>query len=517
MNANHKDPTGAMLLSIQMIADPLDELFWDFTLEVTQDSPCLRCWQVYCGQTELQEDTLYLIPEGMEHGFPVDSHRYVAWEDIAGKAPHICNLHRPIYETLNQIASIFQQYRDVESRLNRIVTDGGTLTDLCRVGSDFFRNPVYIHDNMLSVIALSSKVEGMLKFEYNEQTGKLYIPLWLINEFKYDENYRETLEYRTAGLWDNEQYPYTMRSLYVNLFSNNVYCGRLLINEIGSLLLPGQYQAAEYLARYAVKLIEHDDMDCRRRYWGLEDTFIDLLSGVVVDNRDLQTTLNILDWAPTDSYLCLKIRNQSEALSIRSDKALNNTLASQIQGYFSFSYQEMLCVVINLSRPGTDLYAVRGVLAPLVRDSCMYVGISNPVDSIHAIDVGFRQADIVLRYIVEENSSQWIVPFSECALHYIRNQATQQIPVEMLVDHSMMTILRYDRENGTQYFDTLRSYLINERSIPRTASSLIIHRTTLTYRLQKIQELFSLNLDDACQRLYILMSLFLLDSEGYTG
>ena len=91
-------------------------------------------------------------------------------------------------------------------------------------------------------------------------------------------------------------------------------------------------------------------MDCRRRYWGLEDTFIDLLSGVVVDNRDLQTTLNILDWAPTDSYLCLKIRNQSEALSIRSDKALNNTLASQIQGYFSFSYQEMLCVVINLSR-----------------------------------------------------------------------------------------------------------------------------------------------------------------------
>lgn len=517
MNANHKDPTGAMLLSIQMIADPLDELFWDFTLEVTQDSPCLRCWQVYCGQTELQEDTLYLIPEGMGHGFPVDSHRYVAWEDIAGKAPHICNLHRPIYETLNQIASIFQQYRDFESRLNRIVTDGGTLTDLCRVGSDFFRNPVYIHDNMLSVIALSSKVEGMLKFEYNEQTGKLYIPLWLINEFKYDENYRETLEYRTAGLWDNEQYPYTMRSLYVNLFSNNVYCGRLLINEIGSLLLPGQYQAAEYLARYAVKLIEHDDMDCRRRYWGLEDTFIDLLSGVVVDNRDLQTTLNILDWAPTDSYLCLKIRNQSEALSIRSDKALNNTLASQIQGYFSFSYQEMLCVVINLSRPGTDLYAVRGVLAPLVRDSCMYVGISNPVDSIHAIDVGFRQADIVLRYIVEENSSQWIVPFSECALHYIRNQATQQIPVEMLVDHSMMTILRYDKENGTQYFDTLRSYLINERSIPRTASSLIIHRTTLTYRLQKIQELFSLNLDDACQRLYILMSLFLLDSEGYTG
>lgn len=512
MNTNLNPAEGAMLLSIQMIADPLDELLWEFTLETAGDAPCLRCCQVYCGQTNLRQEILYLIPEGMGQDFPVDTHRYVACDDLSGAAPHIRSLRRPIYEVLNEIVSIFQKYRDFESQLNQIVTGGGTLTDLCRAGSAFFQNPIYIHDNMFSVIALSSKVEGMLKFEYNERTGKLYVPLWLINEFKYDESYQKTLEYRTASIWDNEQYPYTMRSLYVNLFSSNVYCGRLLINEIGSPLLPGQYQAAEYLARYAVKLIEHDDMDSSRRYWGLEDTFIDLLSGVTVDNRDLQTTLNILDWTPLDTYLCLKIRNQSEALSIRSDKALNNALASQIQGYFSFNYQKKLCVVINLSRPGTDPHAVRRILAPLVRDSCMYVGISNPVDNIHAIAVGFRQTDIALQYIVEEKNSQWIVPFSECALHYIRSRATQEMPREMLADYSLLTILRYDRRNDTRYFDTLRSYLLNERNIPKTANALIIHRTTLTYRLQKIQELFGLNLDDDYQRLYLLMSLFLLDS-----
>lgn len=506
-----------MLLSIRMIADPLEELLWDFTLEEAGDSPCLRCWQVYCGQAEPQKDTLYLIPEGMGQNFPVDFCRYVAWEDISGKAPHIRNLRRPFYEVLNQIGSIFQRYRDFETQLNRVVTDGGSLTDLCRVGSEFFRNPVYIHDNMFSVIALSSKVEGMLKFEYSERTGKLYIPLWLIDEFKYDENYQKTLGYHTAAIWDNEQYPYTMRSLYVNLFSNNVYCGRLLINEIGSLLLPGHHQAAEYLARYAVKLMERDDSDSNRRYRGLEDTFINLLSGTAVDNRDLQTSLNILDWMPQDTYLCLKLRNQSEAISVRSDRALNNALASLIQGYFSFSYQKVLCVVVNLSRPGTDQNTVRRILAPLVRDSCMYVGISNPVDSIYALQAGFRQADIALQFILKKSSSQWIVPFSECVLHYLCYSAAQEIPGEMLADYSLRTILRYDRENGTQYFATLRSYLINERSIPKTASALIIHRTTLTYRLEKIQELFSLNLDDPYQRLYLLMSLFLLDSEEYTG
>ena len=514
MDTNFGTENTAMLLSIQMVADPLDEMLWDFTLETAGDTPCLRGCQVYCGQSALRADTLYLIPEGMGQGFPADRYRYAASEEICGTAPHIRGLHRPFYEILNEIIAIFQRYHDFETQLNQIVTNG-SLVDLCRAASAFFQNPVYIHDNMFSVIALSSKVEGMLKFEYNENTGKLYIPLWLINEFKYDENYQKTLERRRAGIWDNEQYPYTMRSLYVNLFSANAYCGRLLINEIGSPLQPGQYQAAEYLARYAVRLIEQDESTLR--YWGLEDTLIDLMNGKPVDNRDLQTTLGILDWAASDCYLCLKIRNQDEALSVRSDKALNNALASQIQGYFSFSYQKTLCVLINQTRPGIGQHAVRQILAPLVRDSCMYVGISNQVDSIHAIFLGFRQADIALQYIVEENSSQWIVSFSECALHYIRSRSTQELPMEMLAEPTLLSILRYDETHDTQYFSTLRAYLINERSIPKTAGSLIIHRTTLTYRLQKIQELFGPNLDDDRQRLYLLLSLFLLFPGEYRG
>lgn len=514
MDTNFGTKNAAMLLSIQMVADPLDEMLWDFTLETAGDTPCLRCCQVYCGQNALRADTLYLIPAGMGQGFPADRFCYAACDEIRGAAPHICGLHRPFYEILNEIVAIFQRYHDFETQLNQIVTNG-TLVDLCRAASAFFQNPVYIHDNMFSVIALSSKVEGMLKFEYNENTGKLYIPLWLINEFKYDENYQQTLECRRAGIWDNEQYPYTMRSLYVNLFSANAYCGRLLINEIGSPLQPGQYQAAEYLAGYAVRLIEQDESTLR--YWGLEDTLIDLMNGKPVDNRDLQTTLGILDWAASDAYLCLKVRSQDETLSVRSDKVLNNALISQIPGCFSFSYQKTLCVLINQTRPGIDRHTVRQILAPLVRDSCMYVGISNPADSIHAIHTGFRQADLALRYIVEEKGSQWIVFFPECALHYICGQATQELPTESLADDTLLKILRYDEAHDTQYFITLRAYLINERSIPKTANSLIIHRTTLTYRLQKIQELFYLNLDDDRQRLYLLLSLFLLAPGEYAG
>ena len=81
-----------------------------------------------------------------------------------------------------------------------------------------------------------------------------------------------------------------------------------------------------------------------------------------------------------------------------------------------------------------------------------------------------------------------------------------------MVAHPVLhQLLEHDAASGTQYYDTLRTYLECERSIPMTAAALIIHRTTLTYRLGKIQELTRLNLDDPNLRLYLLLSYQLLE------
>ena len=46
MNTNLNPAEGAMLLSMRMLADPLEEMLWDFTLEAAGDVACLRCCQV---------------------------------------------------------------------------------------------------------------------------------------------------------------------------------------------------------------------------------------------------------------------------------------------------------------------------------------------------------------------------------------------------------------------------------------------------------------------------------------
>ena len=60
----------------------------------------------------------------------------------------------------------------------------------------------------------------------------------------------------------------------------------------------------------------------------------------------------------------------------------------------------------------------------------------------------------------------------------------------------------------------MRIYLHCERDNPKTSHALIIHRTTLPYRLKKMESLVSLNLEDPDQRLYLQLSLWILDRQN---
>jgi DNA-binding PucR family transcriptional regulator len=94
--------------------------------------------------------------------------------------------------------------------------------------------------------------------------------------------------------------------------------------------------------------------------------------------------------------------------------------------------------------------------------------------------------------------------------YLLRNLPSPLTPAN-LVAPELEVLREHDREKGTQYFETFRTYLLQERDIPRTAKALIIHRTTLLYRLEKIHALIHTDLEDPWQRMYITLSLWILE------
>jgi DNA-binding PucR family transcriptional regulator len=98
-------------------------------------------------------------------------------------------------------------------------------------------------------------------------------------------------------------------------------------------------------------------------------------------------------------------------------------------------------------------------------------------------------------------------------MEHMLEKLDSPLPTWCLVSPELQAMMDHDRQKGTQYFETLRAYLLNERDIPKTAEKLIIHRTTLLYRLKKIQSLMHVDLEDPWQRLYLTLSLWILEKK----
>ena len=499
-----------LLPDLQMIADELDERNWEFTLVCGSDAPGFRSFQIYVGQPVLKDDILYILDE-TANGFPVDSRPYIVSGEIHGKAPHICVSGQPKPELINTLMTIFQRYLDFVAEMNRIVSGGGDLDDLCRVGCDFLKNPMYIHDSGFTVLALPCHVFGMMGMDYNPHSDRHYIPLWLVEDFKLSDDYIATLQKREAAIWGTDQYPYNLRTLYVNIWDEDHYRGRLLINELHTCLTKGQFRLAELVADYALQIIRRDEQNVNRHYRDFEDTFKTLIAGKAVDYTDMQMLLSVMGWKESDRYVLSVLQSQDPRPAITGETSVQNQLQATLPNSFSFFYEQRLCTVVNLTRSAMSFPTIRSKFAPILRDSLMYGGSSFPIAGIYELPTAFSQALYALEQAFRYRQSRWFLTFEDCALPYMLSSANQQFATDMIASPALQFLRDHDREKGTEYYRTLRCYLQCERSIPRASAALIIHRTTLEYRLEKIQSLVHLDLEDEALRLYLLLSFKMLD------
>ncbi|WP_105034584.1 PucR family transcriptional regulator [Cryobacterium aureum] len=76
-----------------------------------------------------------------------------------------------------------------------------------------------------------------------------------------------------------------------------------------------------------------------------------------------------------------------------------------------------------------------------------------------------------------------------------------------LFSSQAQAVLDLDARSGTEYALSLRTYLDCGRDSARTAALLSIHQNTLRYRLRRVRDLFSIDLDNADDTLTLWLSL----------
>ncbi len=463
----------------------------------------------FTGQ-KLQEDILYVITSEEAPRFPAEEYAFASGDDIPGSNRLYCPGCTP-EELTERLQDLFLDFQETEDRINRLIYSGGDLEQLCCLGEELLGNVVCIHDNWFMILAKSRS--GHLVFPDGQGTWEL-IPQEFLDEFRLDEDYRNTYIHRGAELWQMEENGILHSSIYVNLYEKETYRGRLLIPDALRPLKKRDYITAELLARQAVVLMKEMRSKTVTQSRGADDIFYDILNGNATPAAEFSALMKALQWEKNDRFLCIRIRRQEPLRVDALEHILHRDLFQAFPGSYIMFDGDQQCVVIDLNKTPYALRDIRHLLAPLCRDYYQYGGISSPVAGIRELPVAYQQAKVALNQAFRLRNENWILFFHNCALDYTLMHLNTPMQLRHLVAPQLLELIDYDREKGSQLFETVKTYLTCERDIPKTAARLIIHRTTLTYRLKKIQSLMNLNLEDPDVRLYLQLSLRMLEQEN---
>lgn len=122
-----------------------------------------------------------------------------------------------------------------------------------------------------------------------------------------------------------------------------------------------------------------------------------------------------------------------------------------------------------------------------------------------------EQADLCMQYgLRDQSQKQNHYLFANLYAKIICSIGYQNLHPKNLILPELQLLLDSDRENETNFFESLKCYLYTQCDMSKTAANLFLHRNSLMYRIRRCQEIMNVDVSNPAtyERLYICCLIY---------
>ena len=413
------------------------------------------------------------------------------------------------YLLFNEIQRLFDYYDQWDERLYELANQEGSLQEMLDESFHIFHNPIIINSADYFVIAYSSVIDT------RTELSNLVDPDAI---FEYSSEYRDTKQQKSFMKKKNAyffpDYITGGRSLCVNIFEHDHYAYRVTMVENLSRFEPYDGALLEHLTGYlklalSKQLTLQADMGYR-----LDRVLSDILLNPDQDPSVTEQLFSEFGWLPDHRYFCITLKVAALDLENMTVRFVCNHIENMLGNSCAFQYENNITIFVNLTRFGGGIEDAMDKIVYFLRDSFLKAGLSNEFTGFSYIRQYYRQAVIALEVGNRRAPFQWIHRFDNIALSYLLEQSRGELPASLVCCRKIMELKAFDESHHTDYYNTLKLYVKNHLNAVQTARLLYIHRSTFLYRMEKIKEIISLDLDDYDTLLYVMMTFRIMELEG---
>ncbi|MCD8157114.1 MAG: helix-turn-helix domain-containing protein [Clostridiales bacterium] len=244
--------------------------------------------------------------------------------------------------------------------------------------------------------------------------------------------------------------------------------------------------------------VEMQKHDFYAHQTGLQyETFLtDLIEGRFTSLPMIESRFKVLN-RHLGKFFCLAILYRSEPHNSELfNERQMSTLRNTYPGSMSVVYKNNIVLLLNQDTPVLLRPDLIRPMAQFALQNQLKVYLSQPFADILKIRIFYEQAQHTLE-LSDPRSPDQLIYFSTEALPFYLFSKCSYEDLEAGIHHHIFQLQDYDRQYHTEFITTLRAYLTHNRNVTQTAEYLHVHRSTLFYRMKKIEELLEVSLSES--------------------
>lgn len=420
-------------------------------------------------------------------------------------------------EVFNHLLRLFDRVNELERRITLAVGKKAGYVPILEVVKDMFPDdPVVVVDSAYNIVAAThSRVDG--NPYVNQLLAQKYYDKDSLKKMADHGYFRGSEKYLTPVLIHEPNIsgcPVLVKSYHENgVFYSFIAC--YFIDHGPSLLEQYLFDRLTKLMDFYLKETDFFDQTILRQQQVLHDLIHDstLTPEAVADScREL--------WISRTGHYCLGyILPDNESTISASHLSSQLHIWCNVQNYGVFQFDDAVLILFHdWSDPGypdpAQFPTHWDEMTEIISHNRARLGVSLPFQDIAGLKTAYEQARAAVSIGRRLHPRQTDYHYSKYYLYDILESYDQKIDLDDVYIPYLDNLSGKHDERSSDLM-LLYNYIRSERNISTTAKTAYMHRNSVIYRLQKIQDQLQLDLDDPDIRLHMLLSFKILEMKQH--
>ena len=179
---------------------------------------------------------------------------------------------------------------------------------------------------------------------------------------------------------------------------------------------------------------------------------------------------------------------------------ISNEIMTSNQNILSIHHDNMIINIVS----GLDEHGYKKLIDKdeygksfrIVKKYDLYTSISSEFENLDLVKYYYQQALLTLNTGIKLNPQKNFFTFSDYMPAQYFYILANSFPASVMIHPIIKEIIDYDRKKGTNYYSTLEKYVLCMLNTKSASEELHVHKNTMVYRINRIQELFSIDFED---------------------